>query len=60
MEKMGNTDDVNPGLLTFPSDVPEIKIDYILHTEGFSPVSLCTMDTQCSDHRPLIAEMELN
>lgn len=60
MEKMGNADDVNPGLLTFPSDVPEIKIDYILHTEGFMPVSLCTIDTQCSDHRPLIAEMELN
>lgn len=45
--------------LTFPSDKPEIKIDYIFHTPNIRCISLRTIDTQNSDHRPLIAEMEL-
>ena len=44
---------------TFPSDVPTIKIDYILHTEGLRTLSVYSIDTQCSDHRPLIAELEV-
>ena len=59
MEALNNTDALNPGLLTFPSNESEIKIDYILYTDGFTALSLDSMDTQCSDHRPLIAEMEL-
>jgi endonuclease/exonuclease/phosphatase family metal-dependent hydrolase len=59
MNALDDTSTVNPGLLTFPSDKPEIKIDYILHSAGITPVSLNTIDTQCSDHRPLIAEIEL-
>lgn len=59
MEALNSTDALNPGLLTFPSDKPEIKIDYILYTDGFTAYSLESMDTQCSDHRPLIAEMEI-
>ena len=43
---------------TFPSGTPEIKIDYILHSGAFRTLSLRSMDTQNSDHRPLIAEME--
>lgn len=44
---------------TFPSDEPKIKIDYILHSEEFRAVSLSSMDTQNSDHRPLFAELEI-
>ena len=44
---------------TFPSDEPTIKIDYILHSEEFRAVSLSSMDTQNSDHRPLFAELEI-
>jgi len=44
---------------TFPSDDPTIKIDYILHSEEFRAVSLSSMDTQNSDHRPLFAELEI-
>ena len=45
--------------LTFPSDVPEVKIDYILHSRGVAVHALRSMDTQCSDHRPLIADVML-
>lgn len=44
---------------TFPSDEPTIKIDYILHSGEFKTVSLASMDTQNSDHRPLFAELEI-
>ncbi len=43
--------------LTFPSDTPSVKIDYILHSDGFTTLSLRSPDTQNSDHRPLIAEL---
>lgn len=45
--------------LTFPSDEPECKIDYIFHTAHFETEAAYSMDTQCSDHRPLIAELKL-
>lgn len=45
--------------LTFPSDKPEIKIDYIFHTSDIECTSLRTIDTQNSDHKPLVAEIEL-
>ncbi len=44
---------------TFPSGRPEIKIDYILHSAGLKTLGVRSLDTQNSDHRPLIAEMEL-
>ncbi|MBO4884449.1 MAG: endonuclease/exonuclease/phosphatase family protein [Clostridia bacterium] len=50
----GRSDDVK----TFPSDQPTVKIDYILHSRQFRTLSLRSMDTQNSDHRPLIAELE--
>lgn len=43
---------------TFPSGAPEIKIDYILHSAAFKTLSLRSMDTQNSDHRPLIATLD--
>ena len=46
-------------LLTFPSDTPRIKIDHILYTGPWTVMDVCCPDTQNSDHRPLIAELEL-
>ena len=46
------------GVKTFPSGTPEIKIDYILHSDAFKTLSLRSMNTQNSDHRPLIALLE--
>ena len=51
----GRKDDIK----TFRSDEPTIKIDYILHSEEFKTISLSSMDTQNSDHRPLFAELTL-
>lgn len=47
-------------LLTFPSDTPRIKIDHILYCGNWRVLDVYSMDTQNSDHRPLIAEMELH
>lgn len=44
---------------TFQSDAPTIKIDYIMHSDAIGTVSVRSMDTQCSDHRPLIAELTI-
>ncbi len=46
-------------ILTFPSDTPAIKIDHILHSDRFTVLDVKCMDTQNSDHRPLIAQLEL-
>ena len=48
------------GILTFPSGKPEIKIDHILYTKPFRVTDVYSIDTQNSDHRPLIAHLELN
>jgi len=48
---------LDPAILTFPSDVPRIKIDYIFHTEDIKAESVACIDTQNSDHRPLVAEI---
>lgn len=48
------------GILTFPSDKPKIKIDHILYSKPFRAVDVFSIDTQNSDHRPLIAQLELN
>jgi len=47
-------------ILTFPSDTPTVKIDHILHSAHFAVLDVNSMDTQNSDHRPLIAELELS
>ncbi len=46
--------------LTFPSDTPKIKIDHILYRGNWRVLNVYSMDTQNSDHRPLIAELELD
>lgn len=45
---------------TFRSDEPTIKIDYILHSAEFKTVSVSSMDTQNSDHRPLFAVLSID
>ena len=47
------------GILTFPSDEPKIKIDHIFCSQHFKAAKVYSIDTQNSDHRPLIAELEL-
>lgn len=44
---------------SFPSDKPEIKIDYIFTTERFKVKSAEVLDTRASDHRPLTAEFDI-
>ena len=53
-DSAGERDDIR----TFPSGEPEIKIDYILHAGAFRTLSVRSMDTQNSDHRPLMAELD--
>lgn len=48
------------GILTFPSDEPRIKIDHILHSDHWQVLNVFSMNTQNSDHRPLIAELALD
>ena len=49
----------NLDILTFPSDIPQIKIDHILFSPPFRLEAVYSPDTQNSDHRPLIAELML-
>lgn len=44
---------------TFPSDAPNIRIDYIFASRDIKVVSSGVIDSQCSDHRPAAAEIEL-
>ncbi len=59
-EAMHDTADGKEEILTFSSEKPEKKIDYILHTDGVRTLSLRSMNTLCSDHLPLIAELEID
>jgi len=45
--------------LTFSSRIPEIKIDYIFVSRHFTVGRVWTIDTEASDHRPLLAEVTL-
>lgn len=55
-----DTADNRPAPKSFPSGKPEIKIDYIMHTEEIRTISLRSVNTQCSDHRPLIANLAID
>lgn len=50
--------DGDPGY-TFPSDDPDRRIDYILTTPGFDADSVVVVETQASDHRPVLADLTL-
>lgn len=44
---------------TFPSDVPEKRIDFIFHDEGLEPVETTVPDTQASDHLPVVTTFRI-
>ncbi len=46
-------------ILTFPSDKPEVKIDYIFVSSNFKTLSAFSPAVMASDHRPYIAELSL-
>lgn len=59
-EAMHDTADYTDDIKTFSSEDPKIKIDYILYTDPLKAHGLRTMDTQNSDHKPLIAEFTMD
>lgn len=59
LDAMHDTANRTDEIKTFSSEDPRIKIDYILYTDPLRALNLRTMDTQRSDHRPLIAEFEI-
>lgn len=48
----------DPGY-TFPADQPDRRIDYILHSDQFEVMDVFVVDTEASDHRPVIADILL-
>jgi endonuclease/exonuclease/phosphatase family metal-dependent hydrolase len=47
-----------PGTMTFPTEEPRIKIDYILVSEDIRPISAEAPAIIASDHCPYIADLE--
>jgi len=47
-----------PGF-TYPADVPRERIDYVLASQGFRLRDVQVLDTQASDHRPVIADLAI-
>ncbi|MBR5519808.1 MAG: endonuclease/exonuclease/phosphatase family protein [Clostridia bacterium] len=47
------------GTMTFPSEDPKIKIDYLLVSEDITPISAESPAIIASDHCPYFAELEL-
>ncbi len=47
-----------PGF-TYPADVPRERIDYVLASPGFRVRDVRVIDTQASDHRPVVADLAL-
>jgi len=45
-----------PGALTYPSDVPEVRLDHIFVRE-LMPLRAAVLDVRASDHRPVLAEL---
>src|SRR5690625_1439848 len=54
-----NDSEKEPGY-TFPSDQPDRRIDYILHSGQFQVKRAFTVDTQASDHLPVVADLLLS
>ncbi|MBR6939302.1 MAG: endonuclease/exonuclease/phosphatase family protein [Clostridia bacterium] len=46
-------------LFTFPSDKPRVKIDYIFVSKDIRVKSVSVPEMIVSDHRPVIADVEL-
>lgn len=41
---------------TFPADAPRARIDYVLHSPELSVTPASVVDTQASDHRPVVVD----
>src|SRR5690625_819373 len=50
--------EADPGF-TFPSDQPDRRIDYILHSGQFRVTNAFTVQTEASDHLPVVADLVL-
>ncbi len=50
------TDSLNPGF-TYPASKPVRRIDYVLTSRHFRVVASHVLDTQASDHRPVVVEL---
>ena len=48
------------GLVTFPDDVPDRQRDYIFLTAGLRATSVNVIERDLSDHRPVVAEVEIS
>lgn len=44
---------------TFPADEPQKRIDYILYSDHFEVTRVYVADSQKSDHRPVVATLQL-
>ena len=42
---------------TYPADNPRARIDYILHSPSLAVVTLNVLETEASDHRPVLARL---
>lgn len=42
---------------TYPSDQPDRRIDYILHSDHFEVLDVFVPPTEASDHRPVVADL---
>jgi endonuclease/exonuclease/phosphatase family metal-dependent hydrolase len=52
--------DASPGPgFTYPADVPRERIDYVLASPAFRVRDVRVVDTQASDHRPVVADLTL-
>lgn len=60
-ERMVDTASVHgKGLLTFPSDVPEIKLDYIFVSRDIKVSGVFIPNDVVSDHLPFVADIEID
>jgi len=58
LEDMWAQKEPDPGY-TFPSDQPDRRIDYILHSGHFRVTDAFTVQTEASDHLPVVADLVL-
>lgn len=47
------------GGLTYPADEPAKRIDYVLHSDHFQVEDAFVVETEASDHRPLVVDLVL-
>lgn len=48
-----------PDALTFPSNQPKVKLDHIFYTDGLALQDAQIIQTEASDHLPIVAQFQL-